>query len=295
MYFQRWADQDDLTPFFEAGRAMGFRAFELSHILSPAAVATVDPARVAISAVHHPCPTWAGPAGPSLTAVDLAARRQAAAALVASVETAARVGAGAVVVHLGRLPDPDGQLARWRFELVSRHRAGQAGRARYQAVRDALAGAVAAAEPACLERLLPVLAAPAERAAALGVALGIETGYDPDELPTPAGAARLLAAFPAAVLGAWLDTGHVAARSALGLGSFEAWFEAVGGRWLGAHHHDALDLRDHLVPGDGTLDFAGIGRRLPRGALATLEVDWYYEPAEVVAGARRLRAALGRP
>jgi hypothetical protein len=51
-------------------------------------------------------------------------------------------------------------------------------------------------------------------------------------------------------------------------------------------------LRDHLVPGAGTLDFALLAALLPAGALATLEVDWYHDADEVEAGAARLRSAL---
>jgi sugar phosphate isomerase/epimerase len=104
--------------------------------------------------------------------------------------------------------------------------------------------------------------------------------------------ARLLGALSAEPAGAWLDTGHIGAQAARGMAGFEDWWAAVGGRWLGAHFHDVVGLRDHLAPGAGSLDFEALGAALPPGILATLEVDWYLQAEEVLAGAGHLRAAL---
>jgi sugar phosphate isomerase/epimerase len=294
MYFQRWPAAADLAPFFEAGHAMGFAAFELSHILSPATVAALESGRERISVVHHPCPRPADfRDAHALTALAADDRARATAALAGSIASAARLGAAVVVLHLGRLEDDAaGSLARLRFEVDSRCLAGQTAIPPYAPALQALSDAVARAEPAHLERALAALAGPVELARSAGLRLGIETGYHADELPTPAGMRALLAASDPGVVGAWLDTGHVGAQQARGLASFDDWFAATSGRLLGAHYHDIVGLRDHLLPGMGSLDFAAIARRMPPDALATLEVDWYFQPAEVMAGAEQLRAAL---
>jgi sugar phosphate isomerase/epimerase len=294
MYFQRWSDATDLAPFFAAGIEMGFEAFELSHILAPDTVTRIDPAAARITAVHHPCPRpEAFDESDRLTSSNPAARRRAVAALCQSVETAVHLGASSVVVHLGYVEDtPDRQLARLRFELESRYRAGRSATPEYQAVLEALVERVSVAEADHLERALAGLTEIVVRAQDAGVALGIETGYHAHELPTAAGMPGLLASFPPYVLGAWLDTGHVGAQVNLGLSSFAAWFEAVGSRWVGAHFHDIVGLRDHLIPGMGSLDFAGLAAALPPSACHTCEFDWYFSPAVVLAGAAVLRAAL---
>jgi sugar phosphate isomerase/epimerase len=89
-------------------------------------------------------------------------------------------------------------------------------------------------------------------------------------------------------LGAWLDTGHVFAQQNLGLHSIEDWLGVVGDRWLGAHLHDVVGLRDHLIPGTGAVPFAELGPRLPEDAVRTCEFDWYFAPEEVVSGAHLL-------
>lgn len=293
MYFQRWPDRRDLTPFFACGRAMGFHRFELSHILSADVVERLVPGAVEIAAVHHPCPADADLGAVSdLTAPDPDIRARAVTTLRRTIDTAARLGAPLVVVHLGRIADhPDGQGRRLRFELESRFRAGQAGRSRYAAVRGALCDWRSAGEPAHLARAIDALPEALDHAARRGIRLGLETGNGAHELPTPEGMARLLDTFDRSVLGAWLDTGHVAVQRNLGLTSFEAWFESVGRRWVGVHAHDVVGLRDHLVPGAGELDFAAIAAGLARDLPITCEVDWYFEPDEVIAGAELLERA----
>jgi len=290
MYFQRWVDRGDLGPFFSLGSQMEFTQFELSPVLSPDALAEVDPSEVSIAAVHHPCPRpRAFDPGDRLTAADPAARARAAELLGRTIETAARLGAPAVVLHLGRVEDtPDEMIRRLRFELESRYRAGQRAGGRYAAVLDRLKACLVERAPPHLQHALEALPPVLEMARRHGVRVGLETGYYADDLPGPLGMAELLDALGSEGLGAWLDTGHVGAQVNLGLERIEDWFGAVDGRWLGVHLHDVVALRDHLVPGLGELDFAAIGRNLPPTAIRSCEVDWYFTPEEVVRGVRHL-------
>ncbi len=296
MWFQRWDDPGDLRPFFAAGARMGFTCFELSHDVTPAALATVDPRSHRIAAVHHPCP--AAPEAEPLTAADAGGRRRAGRALCATVETAARLGARAVVVHAGPVGHAGSTAAGHRahlrklaFEVDSRYRAGQAASAAYGAALARLDAALAAAEPAAVDAIVEAVAPAVARAGALGIRIGLETGYHPTDAPGPAGMRAVLDAVAEPGLGAWLDTGHVGAQVNLGRVAFDDWFAAVGDRWVGVHFHDVAGLRDHLAAGMGTLDFAAIGTRLPVDAVRTCEFDWYLTPDEVVRGADHLRAA----
>jgi len=297
MYFQRWPDSTDLRPFFALGREIGFEAFELSHILSAEAVAAIDPREVRIASVHHPCPVAANfDPQARLTSSDAAARARAADDLRCSIDTAAALGARAVVVHLGYVEDDDDRtLGRLRFELSSRHAAGLRGLPAYEDARRRLVDLVVAAEPAHLERALVSLPSVLAYAADRDIALGLETGYHAHDLPTPAGFRILLDTLSEQGCGAWLDTGHVGTRTNLGVVSDGDWYEAVAGRWIGAHLHDVVGQRDHLAPGSGNVEFAAVAAHLPPDALLTVEVDYYFSPEELAAGAARLTAAgLGR-
>lgn len=296
MYFQRWLDQRDLGPFFALGRELGFGAFELSHILAPTTVAAIEPGTARITAVHHPCPRPPDlEPGDDLCAAAPEARARAAAALTTSLQTAARLGAGAVVLHLGTIQDDAERTGgRLRFELENRHRAGDRGSAAFSDALARLEDFVAAREPEHLARALPILETALALAERLDLRLGLETGAHCLELPGPEGMRRLLERFDTPALGAWLDTGHVALQAELGRPGFAAWFDAVGPRWVGAHYHDALGLRDHLPPGRGRLDFDGIEAGLPRAILRTYEVDWYWTPEELLAGKAQLERVLAR-
>lgn len=293
MYFQRWPDGSDLRLFFSFAQELGFDRFELSHNVGAGALAGLDAAEACIVSVHHPCPAPSrSQANWHLTAREAKTRRRAAEELRRTLAVAAKLKAQAVVFHLGPLQDArGGQLQRLRFELESRFLAGQQGQAPFEQARRELLAILLAHEREALERAASALGPVVTEAATLGIRLAIETPYHADQLPSPAGMSWLLEALPEPHLGAWLDTGHVMAKENLGLENFEAWYAAVGSRWLGVHLHDAVGLRDHLIPGMGTVPFGRIALRLPAGVLRTYEVDWYFSAAELLSGVLHLRTA----
>jgi len=292
MYAQRWphAIDDNLGPFFDAGRQMGFERFELSHVLGERAVESLGSDTPRIASVHHPCPrAGSGMARASLVAELEGERRAAEELLGRTIDVAARLKAEAVVLHLGAIDATSSvDLGRATFELRSRYAAGQSSAPEYADVAQRLLRALSDIEPRLLDRAEGPLRRSIARAADRGVVLALETGYDPLELPSAEGMRRLLDGLAELGLAAWLDTGHVGALANLGLTSFDAWWEAIGGRLAGVHLHDVRGLRDHLAPGAGDLDFRSIARRIPAAACLTCELDWYLTPNEVVRGADHL-------
>jgi len=289
MWHQRFPDPGDLGPFLAAGHDMGFTRFELSHDLPSRAIAPLAEHEATFASIHHPCPRSSDhDARDHACHPDAERRARFVAGMRRTIDTAGLLCASAVVVHLGSLEDS--AVRRAAFEVASRNRAGQTELPAYQAALDRLRLARERAETAVIEGARSTLAEIVEHAASRGVKIGLETGFHPWEAPSPQGMARLLAGLdPAsATLGAWLDTGHAAARATIGLDPWQDWREAVAGRWIGAHFHDIVGLRDHLAPGAGALDFKELGSWLPPAAHRTLEVDWYLGPDEVRAGAEHL-------
>lgn len=87
-----------------------------------------------------------------------------------------------------------------------------------------------------------------------GVRLALEPGdaYETDLVNTVADAARLIAEVDCPNLGVLLDSGHVHVTEE----SMRAAFQNAGERLYHIHVDDNNGLRDqHLVPGDGSLDF----------------------------------------
>jgi len=287
MYLQRWPTDEGLAPFLAAAGRLGFSAIELSHILPESLLLGLERDPIRVSTLHHPCPRPPGwRDSDALTSTDAAARARAAAALAATIATAHRLGAGTVVLHLGQLEDDAQETCRrLRFELDARQRAGNQGSAAYQQALGRFLAWRDEREPAALGRAWSALQPHLDQARRWHIRLGLETGYHPHDLPSPAGMAQLLEAVEAegwrGTLGAWLDTGHSGAQDLLGTALWADWWAAVDGRWMGVHLHDHQGLRDHLLPGMGVVDFHEVRGRLPLDAAATLEVDWYFGEDEL--------------
>jgi sugar phosphate isomerase/epimerase len=284
--FERLAD------FFAAGRAMGFDRFELNHKVSPALLATFPRGEVTITSVHHPCPAILSPdevrrRGLFISSTDEDRRREAVHMLRTTLRTAAELGARAVIVHAGRL-DIDPSLEETLRRLYN---AGLSSTSAFKEARDRLDAAHRARVPTNLEiarrslhELLPDLDI-------LGLRLGVEVRYHYYQLPSrPEEAAYLLDDADPALVGYWHDTGHAEVLTRLGFAPHLAWLEALHSQLIGVHFSDIQGLRDHLVPGLGTLDFARLAPWLPLEIIRTCEVQHWNRPEEIIAGVAHLRA-----
>ncbi|MFN8482873.1 MAG: sugar phosphate isomerase/epimerase [Anaerolineae bacterium] len=277
---------DRVVDFARAARDIGFARIELSHILPAEAFDGFRPGAWDVAAVHHPCPLPPTRV-PPLSDPDPVRRGAAVAAGKASVDTAARYGASAVVLHVGDIPE----LEYWEDELRSRTLARQQATPEYAAAVARLDRDRAAVKGRYLSASLAGLQALAAYAGERGVRLGLETREFAREIPDSDDMAFLLDRLPDNV-GFWLDTGHVAVTARLGRPSLSAWLQRHGHRLIGLHLHDTLGLRDHLLPGLGDIDFATLAPYLRDDVVRTCELDWFYTPAELRAGVARL-AAVG--
>ncbi len=280
---------DHLPPFLAAGRTLGFNSFELSHIVTPPMLDGLGDGEGIVS-LHYPAPTVPHPAtgraaDALLSSPDEEARRWAVARGRMTMDTARAVGARAVVVHLGEVQLDTSQ----EWALRQRYLAGQAGtlayeraRARVWDERERLKAPYLTAARRSLEEL-------AEYAAQVGLRLGLETRFHAYQIPSLEELIGLLAEFAGETVGYWHDTGHAQALANLGFWPPTAWLEAAGARLIGVHLHDCRGWRDHLIPGLGEVDFAGLARRLSPDTLCVCEFDWYYEEDEIREGVQTLR------
>lgn len=293
MYLQRFADRD-LPALADLALELGFVGLELGPVVDEQALERLEPGHVPVPAVHHPCPAHAG-RPPSWAVMPESAHdeQRILRAFGRTLATAVRYGARRIVVHLGAVTGPPGQEARrLAFELASRCAAGQYESPRHRELLAALDAEMSCLEQERSERIVAMLSKLGLRARREGAQLAVETAYHPHELPRPRAMRNLLDALSGEPVGAWLDTGHVAAQSHLGVASQACWIDAVGSRWLGAHLHDAVGLRDHLVAGIGTVDFAPALAALPPDAVLTCEFDWYFSPREVRDGRERIERMM---
>ncbi len=280
--FHRVAD------FAAAARALGFGGIEASHIVTPAMLGDDDLAALSIRSVHFPAPAIPSPFGPPaetlLSSSDDVQRRWAVAQGYASIDFAAAAGAGAVCLHLGEVA----ATRRLEWALAQRFLGGQRHTAIYAEALAAVEADRAAVAGPALDAARRSLAELADYARPRGVRLGVESRLQYWQIPTFAELGLLLAENDPAVVGFWYDGGHVQVLHNLGFHHHEDWLLTYAGRIVGAHLHDTAGLRDHLLPGLGELDFDHILAVLPPSAALTCEIDWYFTPQEIVAGALRV-------
>jgi sugar phosphate isomerase/epimerase len=283
-----------IADFAAAARDLGFAGIEVSHIVTPAMLGDTAVATLDIRSVHFPAPTSPSPFGlPAEALLSSTAdeeRRWAVAQGYASIDLAAAAGAPAVCLHLGETP----ATRRLEWALAQRFLGGQRGTAVYAAaLAEVQADRARVAGPA-LDAARRSLAELAAYARPRGVVLGIESRVQYWQIPTFDELGLLLAESDPAVVGFWYDCGHVQVLHNLDFHQHEAWLAAYGGRIVGVHLHDVAGLRDHLLPGLGELDFGRIMPFVPRAAVLTCELDWYYTAQEIVAGAEYVLAQAER-
>jgi sugar phosphate isomerase/epimerase len=282
-----------LSDFFQAGRELGFARFELNHAVDSAMLAG-QPLDGLITSVHEPCPADVS-AGTLkahnwlVSAVDEEQRRQGVAAMQRSVDLALELGAGAVIVHPGRV-DLDPAL---EFALLALYREGKAGSPEYAAARERLMAARFARAEANMRSVRRSLLELADYAAPRGVRLGLENRYHYFEIPLPDELDELLDLGCGETVGYWHDVGHAEVLEHLGFGSHEEWLRRFAGHMVGIHLHDVVGVDDHRAAGRGAVDWNLVARHLPAGALRTCEFQPFNSPAQIRAALDLLECILG--
>lgn len=290
MWIQRRFNR--LADFFAAGRSMGFTRFELSHVLTTAMFEGAVPGEQTITSVHDPCPRpperkTARGNPVFLSSVDEEARARAVAVAKATVDTAFRFGAEAVILHMGRVVVDRELEARLR-EL---HKRGLAGTAEYAAAKERLIAARAEKAAQHLAAAIRSLAELVPYASQQGIALGLENRVYYLEIPTYEEMGILLERFDGPPVFYWHDTGHAQVLANLGFTPQEEWLRSFATRMVGIHFHDVQGIEDHLVAGMGEVDFSAIAPYVPEDAIRTCEFDWPFTPEEIMAGVEHLRKA----
>ncbi len=300
-YFTLRTPEPDGEDIVRGALDLGFRALEIDYRVTDVQMRRMAPVllgeEVALVSVHHPFPRdpaadprTAHTAGPLLTSTDPDERRAAVRQASETLARAADLGAGVVVVHVGRVelpPDADAL----RLEVLVRE--GLRESAEYEALRSRVAEARARAAPAFRDATLSSLDRLAGEAVRRGLWVGLENRYHPPEIPDRGELETIFRELEGAPLGYWHDTGHAASQVLLGfLGSQTELLEAFGDRLLGIHLHDARGLDDHLAPGEGELDFREIAPLVGEKARRVLEVH-PLSPARALERAREVLAEAG--
>jgi sugar phosphate isomerase/epimerase len=230
---------------------------------------------VEIASLHGPCPVNGG-LGDWLASTNASERQRAVDALKGTIDAAARYGARAIVVHLGN----SGAASRQGSIVDVVAREGRFSDAHLR-LRDQAVQEREASKGPHLEAALESVRTLGEHARGTGVQLGLECRDGYHEIPSLDEFGEIFAASDGLPVGYWHDAGHGAKLDYLGFVSHEEYLRRYGSRLVGMHIHDTRAARDHQAPGQGTTDFAMLGRYLREDTIRTLELHRTVTAAQI--------------
>jgi len=244
-------------------QGLGFDRAELSHgirmSLLPGIFEAVDAGEMKISSLHNFCPLPMGVnhAAPNLykfTSANPRERENAWRHTLKTIETAERVKAGVVVLHLGAIEMKD-----YTEKLLAMAQEGQKGTPKYEKLCAELLEKREEKKIEAVDLAGEMLGRLAGEAEKRGIKLGVENRAALEEIPLEDDLGFLMREFNRPGVGYWHDTGHGQIKENLGFISHVMHVQSLAERLIGFHIHDVeFPGHDHRAPGRGTVDFAAL-------------------------------------
>lgn len=244
-------------------RELGFEYAELSHgiriSLLPGILEAVGAGEIKISTLHNFCPLPMGvnQAAPNLylfSSPDERERESAFRHSIKTLETAARLNAQVVVLHMGCIEMKD-----YTDKLIQMIADGKKESSKFEKLSEEVFEKREQKKEKFVERSYEMLRRLADSAEKHGIKLGIENREALEEIPIDADFSLLFREFPGETIGYWHDTGHAQIKENLGFINHVFQLDSMSKRLLGLHVHDVeFPGRDHRAPGSGMIDFAAL-------------------------------------
>jgi sugar phosphate isomerase/epimerase len=279
-------------------RELGFEYAELSHgtriSLLPGILEAVDAGEMKISSVHNFCPLPMGVNNSAPNLYQFSAERERERDLarrytIKTLETAVRVKAPLVVLHLGSI-DMKNQTDKL-LEMVGR---GEKETPKYARLcsdldekRESRKGPFFERTKELLKQLLP-------EAESRAITLGAENREALEELPFESDFQFLFRELSSPNLAYWHDTGHAQIKENLGFIVHQMHLESLRDHLFGFHIHDVqFPGRDHCAPGSGTVDFAALKPMVKPNHIKVFEFSPSLTVEQVRSGAEHVKAIWG--
>jgi sugar phosphate isomerase/epimerase len=279
-------------------REMGFEYAELSHgiriSLLPGIFEAVAAGEMKISTLHNFCPLPMGinHAAPNIfkfTSDDRRERENAWRHTVKTLETAERVGAKLVVLHMGAI-----EMRDYTDKLIEMIGAGQKESPKYEKICMEVIEKRESKKDRYVELANEMLKRIAEDAAKRGIMLGIENREALEEIPLEPDFMFFFREFPGGTVRYWHDTGHAQIKHNLGFIDHLLHLESMAEQLAGFHIHDVqFPGRDHCAPGSGMIDFAALKPVVRGDHIKVFEMSPGLSPEEVKAGVAHLKSIWG--
>jgi sugar phosphate isomerase/epimerase len=253
----------DGRAMLEEIRDLGFEFAELSHgiriSLLPGIIEAVDAGVVKISTLHNFCPLPIGinHAAPNIfkfTSTDSRERENAFRHSLKTMETAERLGAKLVVLHMGSIEMKD-----YTDKMLDMLEAGQKDSPKYEKLCLEMMEKREAKKEKHLELAGEMLRRIEPEAARRGLMLGVENREALEEIPLETDFQFFFREFSSGTPRYWHDFGHAQIKHNLGFIDHAMHLENMAPWLAGFHIHDVrFPGTDHCPPGSGMIDFAGL-------------------------------------
>jgi sugar phosphate isomerase/epimerase len=282
------------APLVDGLLALGFDGLELEYRIDEDLFAAMLPRLrergAKVLSVHSPMPNplggRSGANAPQLSSPDETERGAALRRALRTLGSAVALGAGVVVIHLGRVDHPGNLKTYRRFLGEGKGDSPEAG-----ALLESYLKSRAARAGPHLDAALRSLEALNEAALDRGLLLGVENRYYPRDIPSFEETGEVLVRFDGGAVRYWHDTGHGSALEYLGIRPHLDWLRAYGSQLAGMHVHDVRGLEDHLAPGTGELDFTKLAAYLRPDTVRIMEIRGGVPVAELHRGREILESA----
>jgi sugar phosphate isomerase/epimerase len=263
-------------------RSLGFSVFELNVQISEDMMREIEAMlpEIEITSLHNFCPVPEGSRDRGsgdfylLSSPDPIERQKAVDGTMRTIEWAHRLGAKAIVLHMGRVP-----IETHHEEICDLRLAGF-----YEKADDKLRYDLALRESIRDKYLDASLKSASELAGKVAgdVLLGIESRIVYHEIPNVDEIALFMQAVPPSAGGYWHDFGHAHQTEVVGTGNHETFISRYADRIIGMHIHDSLGRHDHGPLTHGTIDFGRFLPRIPESAISVLEIHKHASAEELV-------------
>jgi sugar phosphate isomerase/epimerase len=279
-------------------RDLGFEYAELSHgiriSLLPGILSAVEAGEIKISTLHNFCPlpigiNFAAPNIYKFSSEDPREWENAFRHSVKTIETAARVGAKLVVLHMGAIDMKD-----YTDKLIEMAAAGLKETPKYQKLCEEVQEKQEQKKERFVERAYAMLRRLIREAEPRGIRLGVENRESLEEIPLESDFCFMFKQFSNLTVGYWHDTGHAQIKENIGLLHHALHLEAMAERLYGFHIHDVeFPGRDHRPPGTGTVNFAALKPVVKPEHIKVFEFSPSLTVEEVRAGVAHVKSIWG--
>lgn len=279
-------------------REMGFEYAELSHgiriSLLPGILQAVDAGEIKISSLHNFCPLPMGVehAAPNIfkfTSDNPRERESAYKHSLKTIETAVRVKAPLVVLHMGCIEMKD-----YTDKLLDMVKEGKKGTLKYEKLCEEVALKREEKKEKAMGHAYEMLGRLVELAEPRGIKLGVENREALEEILFESDYSFFFKEFTSPSVVYWHDTGHAQIKENLGFIHHAMHLESMAERLYGFHIHDVqFPGRDHRPPGTGTVDFAALKPMVKPEHMKVFEFSPSLTPEEAKAGIAHLKGIWG--